>query len=152
MSICLSGVSRIRAEKMRTRQRGGKYQICMTVWYYMLSYFNSWHRGKPRKIQPGQKIHNSLLLSSQYTSKASPPPLENIDFWKALQEVSQGTKSQENSKLYETWVELDLYDHIMDALLEVSRDPNLSLNALQEFSRRSMSSKSLLFICMLDQI
>ena len=103
----------------------------------MFSYFNSLHRGKPRKIQPGQKIHNSLLLSSQYTSKASPPPLKNINFWKTLQGVSQGNKSEEKLKLYKAWVELDLYDHIKDALLELIRDPNAPLDSLREFSTRS---------------
>jgi len=112
----------------------------------MLSYFNSWHRGKPRKIQPGQKIHNSLLLSSQYTSKASPPPQASINFWKTLQDVSQGNKNEENSELYDTWVELDLYDHIENALDQFLLNERASLNTLKELAKRGKLFN--IYICM----
>jgi len=112
----------------------------------MLMYFNSLHRGEPRKIQHGQKIHNSLLLSSKYTSKASPPSGEDPRFWTLLQGIAQGSKTQENSSLYETWVELDLYDHIKDALQQFLGNPSASSKTIKELAKRGRPLNIYMFI------
>jgi len=73
-----------------------------------------------------------------YTPTASPPTKDGLEFWKALQSAVKNP--QEKSKLYKTWVEVDLYDNILDTVHGsiATLGPNVSFEMLRDVSERSM--------------
>ncbi|KAF4618199.1 hypothetical protein D9613_011530 [Agrocybe pediades] len=81
------------------------------------------HRGKVRKIHPGQKIHISVVSSNHYSPKASAPPSnpgDNGDFWGSLRKVARSALN-ERGELYDRWVQPDLVNQIrleLDLLLK----------------------------------
>ncbi|KAF4609409.1 hypothetical protein D9613_012988 [Agrocybe pediades] len=98
---------------------------------------HSLHRGKARKIQPGQKIHVSVVSSKDYSPKASAPTTSqggDDDFWKALGLGDQDGTS-ETGNLYKQWVELDLLDHINIAIDVFVKQPGSTLDGIKQFLR-----------------
>ncbi|KAF4615643.1 hypothetical protein D9613_012543 [Agrocybe pediades] len=98
------------------------------------------HRGKVRKIQPGQKIHTSVGLTNDYTPKASAPPsslveVENNDLWGFLRAVARGGLSDKR-ELYDRWVEVDLLDHIKLELESLLKQPGSTSASLSKLLQR----------------
>ncbi|KAF4618296.1 hypothetical protein D9613_011521 [Agrocybe pediades] len=101
---------------------------------------HSLHRGKVRKIQPGQKIHVSVVSSANHIPKASGPPLsslENTHFWGSLKEVARGALSNsERRELYERWVEVDLLIDIKTTLESLLNGPGSPLDSITKLLQR----------------
>ncbi|KAF4616714.1 hypothetical protein D9613_008834 [Agrocybe pediades] len=98
---------------------------------------HSLHRGKVRKIQPGQKIHLSVVSSKDYSPKASPPPLglgNNREFWDALKGIARN-RLNKNVELYEQWFELDLLYHIHIELESLLKQPEGTLDSIVKLLR-----------------
>ncbi|KAF4622178.1 hypothetical protein D9613_009646 [Agrocybe pediades] len=85
---------------------------------------HSLHRGKVRKIQLGQKIHNSAISASDYVPRASPPPGHH--YW----------NSNNIRRITEQWVELDLLDHIKTALDLLIAQRVSTLESIDELLQR----------------
>ncbi|KAF4615687.1 hypothetical protein D9613_012553 [Agrocybe pediades] len=90
----------------------------------------SLHRGKVRKIQPGQKIHNSVISAKGYVPRASPPPGHN--YWKTQENVPR----MENNNLAEKWIEIDLLGHIQIALDLLITQSGSTLDSISKFLQR----------------
>ncbi|KAF9536831.1 WD40 repeat-like protein [Agrocybe pediades] len=91
---------------------------------------HSLHRGKMRKIQPGQKIHNSAVSGKGYVPKASPPPGHN--YWETLPNVPR-TEIDVFSK---KWIEVDLLGHIQIALDLLITQSGSTLDRISELLQR----------------
>ncbi|KAF4618293.1 hypothetical protein D9613_011524 [Agrocybe pediades] len=97
---------------------------------------HSLHRGKVRKIQPGQKIHVSVVSSESYSPKASAPTTSqggDDDFWKALGLGDQRGTSKK-ADLYDQWVEQDMLYHINNAI-DSLKQPGNTLDGIKQFLR-----------------
>jgi hypothetical protein len=71
---------------------------------------NSLHRGKGRKIQPGQKIHASVAFSpSKYRPKAVLPKDGSPSNWEGLIQLN-GDRQFNYPEEWEGWLEMDIFD------------------------------------------
>ncbi|KAF4615638.1 hypothetical protein D9613_012546 [Agrocybe pediades] len=108
---------------------------------------HSLHRGKVRKIQPGQKIHVSVVSSGNYSPKASAPPMSlaenhnHSNFWESLREISQSALS-EKKELYERWVELDLLTHIKIELESLLIQPGSTSDSIIKLLQRDEGQRA----------
>ncbi|KIJ94466.1 hypothetical protein K443DRAFT_12099 [Laccaria amethystina LaAM-08-1] len=90
------------------------------------------HRGKGRKIHPGQKIHSSLVraggsTADHYTPKARSYLDDKRSFWKLLR--------AEDKALTDEWLEVDLSEHIKHAVEElVTKGDDTALKSLYHTS------------------
>lgn len=72
----------------------------------------SWHRGKSRQIQPGQKIHASVAFSPQdYHPKAVFPPEERSKkIWGDLIKLKGKTTEFVYPEEWKDCLEMDMFD------------------------------------------
>ncbi|KAF9541955.1 WD40 repeat-like protein [Agrocybe pediades] len=102
------------------------------------------HRGKLRKIQPGQKIHTSVVLTNDYTPKASAPPLglgKGSDFWESLRGIARNGRSEQR-ELHDRWVELDLLNHINIAIELLLKQQESTLDGISQLLQRDEGQRA----------
>ncbi|KAJ3507945.1 hypothetical protein NLJ89_g6019 [Agrocybe chaxingu] len=89
------------------------------------------HFGSGRKIQPGQKIHTSLLLAKgadEYIPVARPPPDVTWDWTKVRKEDAI------NQPELRGWLEFDLYEYTKTAVGALITDGEGSLEGLRQIA------------------
>lgn len=86
----------------------------------------SWHLGRGRKIQPGQKIHASVAFCPKgYRPKAVLPPNERTKDWKDLIKFN-GEKVFKCPNNWENIVEMDIFDaSTVEMLIRYLENPSI---------------------------
>ena len=102
---------------------------------------DSLHRGKGRKIQPGQKIHASVAFSpSEYRPKAVLPKRESPPSWKGLIQLNGDTQFK-YPKDWEVWLDMDIFDPTA-AQTVISNLESETVNILTSVHRLTVMTQS----------
>ena len=102
---------------------------------------DSLHRGRGRKIQPGQKIHASVAFSpSEYRPKAKLPKRGSPPNWEGLIQLNGDTQFK-YPKDWENWLDMDIFD-LTTAQTVISNLESSSVNPLMSVHRLTVMTQS----------
>ena len=84
----------------------------MTIYSLVLG---SWHRGKGRQIQPGQKIHSTVAFLPLGSRPKARLPLAMDEWSKKLGDLakSKGETQLNYPEDWSDWVEMDVFDSVV---------------------------------------
>jgi hypothetical protein len=102
---------------------------------------DSFHRGRGRKIQPGQKVHASVAFSPlEYRPKAVLPKRGSPSNWEGLIQLNGDTQFK-YPKDWEDWLDMDIFDPTT-AQTVINNLESLSVNLLTSVHRLTVMTQS----------